>query len=114
MGNDVTLQGKAVLATESLEEGTPACDTAAERAASDAIDTSLPTPFQQQWIDDLYKRHAANLLGYVRKSVGSGPPDPEDIVHASFEKLVSLHNPERIENPHAFLWRTAKNILSSD
>ena len=65
-------------------------------------------------IESLYARHADNLRGYLRKLVGAGPPDPDDVVQAAFEKLANVKNPGQIKSPHAFLWRTAQNIVSSE
>lgn len=64
-------------------------------------------------IEDLYIRHAENLRGYLRRLVGSGPPDPDDVVQAAFEKIATVGNLDRVKSPHAFLWRTAQNIVTS-
>ena len=64
-------------------------------------------------VENLYSRHANNLRGYIRKLVGSGPPDPDDVVHAAFEKLSTVDDLNEIKSPHGFLWRTAQNIVIS-
>lgn len=120
MANDSMLKHKAIEAdqlseglSEDLSAGFTPADPEEDFSRLSQVTLSAK-PIQHQWIDELYSRHASNLLGYLRKLVGSGPPDPQDVVHASFEKLASIDCPESIENPHAFLWRTAQNILSSE
>lgn len=116
MAPDAKARRRSVLATESVEEQQLSNNGVSPRETScESTATRRPAirP-QNDWINELYQRHAGNLLGYIRKLVGRGPPDPQDVVHASFEKLASLEFPDRVENPHAFLWRIAQNILSSE
>ena len=65
-------------------------------------------------LERLYARQASNLRDYLRKLVGSGPPDPDDVVQAAFERIATKKNFSDIKNPSAFLWRTAQNIVTSE
>jgi RNA polymerase sigma-70 factor (ECF subfamily) len=62
-------------------------------------------------LTDLYLNHFSALCAYVRKKFGMGPPDPEDAAQAAFAQFAALKNPERIENPRAFLFTCASNFV---
>lgn len=64
-------------------------------------------------LDGLYREHTPALTAYLRRQFGDGPPDPEDIAHQAFEKLVRRQRSERIDNYPAFLRQTAKNLAIS-
>ncbi len=61
-------------------------------------------------LSHLYAQYSDELTRFVRGKFGMGPPDPEDIVHQAFTNFAEVENPERVENPRAFLYRTANNI----
>jgi len=58
----------------------------------------------------LYRRHWSELLAYARRTFGAGPPEPEDIVQATFARFAALPANTEVANPRAFLFRTAHNI----
>lgn len=58
----------------------------------------------------MYRRHRDELCRHIRKTFGVGPPDPEDIVQSAFAKFGALPEPSAIENPRAYLFRTAHNL----
>jgi len=58
----------------------------------------------------LYRRHWAELVAYARRTFGAGPPEPEDIVQATFARFAALPENAEVANPRAFLFRTAHNI----
>ncbi|WP_165793724.1 RNA polymerase sigma factor [Hyphococcus luteus] len=60
---------------------------------------------------DLYRNHFANLVSNIRKSFGSGPPDPEDVVQSAFAKYASLENPQEIKDPRSFIYIAARNLV---
>jgi RNA polymerase sigma-70 factor (ECF subfamily) len=62
-------------------------------------------------LDALYHAHWGELVGYVRRAFGAGPPEPEDAVQQAFAQFAALEDPERIENPRAFLYRCASNFV---
>jgi RNA polymerase sigma-70 factor (ECF subfamily) len=62
-------------------------------------------------VADLFREHHGSIRRYVARTFGSGPPDPDDVVQAAFEKYASLGEPNGIENPKAFLIRTARNYV---
>ena len=60
---------------------------------------------------DLYRRHLAELTRYIIRTFGAGPPDPEDVVQEAFAQFAALENPQAVENPRAFLYRSAHNLV---
>lgn len=62
-------------------------------------------------MDALYARHWGELCHYIRKHFGPGPPDPEDVAQDAFMKFAAINDREAIENPRAYLFRTAHNVL---
>jgi RNA polymerase sigma factor (sigma-70 family) len=62
-------------------------------------------------IDVLYARHWSELCRYIKKHFGAGPPDPEDIVQETFIKYAAIEDLQTIDNPRAYLFRTAHNVL---
>lgn len=62
-------------------------------------------------LSELYRQHWSAIVGYIRRVCGPGPPDPEDAVQDAFVKYAALAERESIENPPAFLRRTARNFV---
>jgi RNA polymerase sigma factor (sigma-70 family) len=62
----------------------------------------------------LYAEHWSELCGYVKRTFGRGPPDPEDVAQAAFLRFSQLPDRESIGNPKAFLLRMAHNIAISE
>jgi RNA polymerase sigma-70 factor (ECF subfamily) len=62
----------------------------------------------------LYARHRSELIAYVRRRFGAGPPDPEDIAQQAFANYAALGSRDAVANPRAFLFRTAHNIVLND
>ncbi|MEM1261985.1 MAG: sigma-70 family RNA polymerase sigma factor [Pseudomonadota bacterium] len=61
----------------------------------------------------LFLDHSATLVRALRRTFGSGPPDPEDIAQQAFQKLVERQDRSDIRDLPAFLWRTARNAFLS-
>ena len=62
-------------------------------------------------LEILYQRYRHELCQYLRANYGEGPPEPEDVVQAAFAKFAEHPTSHTIENPRAFLYRVARNIL---
>lgn len=62
-------------------------------------------------IADLYRRHYRPLRAFVRRRFGPGPPDPEDVVQASFARFAALPDPSQVRDAKAFLYRCASNYV---
>ena len=62
-------------------------------------------------IERLYLDYADQLSASLRKVYGNGPPDPEDVSHQAFQKLMERGDLGAIANLKAFVWRTARNIV---
>lgn len=59
----------------------------------------------------LYARHRDEIVRFLRRNFGAGPPDPDDVVQQAFERyaIASAHTGD-VQNPRAFLFRTARNL----
>ena len=62
-------------------------------------------------MDVLYARHWGELCHYIKKHFGQGPPYPEDVAQDAFVRFAAIENRETIDNPRAYLFRTAHNAL---
>lgn len=62
-------------------------------------------------LSTLYRNHFTELCANIRKSFGSGPPEPEDAVQTAFAKFATLEHPERVRDARAFLYIAARNIV---
>ncbi|MEM1396000.1 MAG: sigma-70 family RNA polymerase sigma factor [Pseudomonadota bacterium] len=62
----------------------------------------------------LYEDYAVQLSATLRKRYGDGPPDPDDIAQAAFEKVLERGDTASIRNLKAFLWSTARNLLRKE
>ncbi|MEM9743824.1 MAG: sigma-70 family RNA polymerase sigma factor [Pseudomonadota bacterium] len=59
----------------------------------------------------LYEQTIDELVAYLRRQFGEGPPEPQEVAHAAFERLLARQNKTPIENYRAFLWTTARNLV---
>lgn len=85
---------------------------AAEQAEAESAAPAQPLDREAQTrLDHLYREHWAELVAYVRRSFGAGPPDPEDAVQAAFARYATLPNPEFVNSPRPFLYRLATNFV---
>ncbi len=77
-----------------------------------ALDKGTPTLVRRDAaMDVLYARHWGELCHYIKKHFGPGPPDPEDVAQDAFMRFVAIENRHAIDNPRAYLFRTAHNVL---
>lgn len=80
----------------------------------DVKDASLGSGSQakkQRLLQEAYQKYCKKLSFYIQKKYGTGPPEPEDVAQDAFTKFASLEHPADIENPEAFLFVTARNIV---
>lgn len=61
-------------------------------------------------LDRLYRDHIGNLVSWLRRHYGGGPPSPEDIAQIAFTKLAALDDIQRIEKIKPYLYATAVNV----
>ena len=66
---------------------------------------------RHSFLGRLYADYADDLRRYIHAKFGVGPPEPDDVAHAAFMRLAALKNPETVENPQAYLYATARNIV---
>ena len=62
---------------------------------------------------ELFRSYGGDLRHFIWSIVGEGPPDPEDIAQQTFANYAAsrLKNESSIDNPRAFLFRTASNLI---
>ena len=76
------------------------------KAKRQARINAAPKPLAQ-----IYADYQDELFVFVRGKVGSGPPDPDDIVQQAFANYAACDDRASIRNPIAFLVRTAGNLI---
>ncbi|PHZ86743.1 RNA polymerase sigma factor [Paremcibacter congregatus] len=64
-------------------------------------------------LSDLYHKYQKEIVLFARNKVDNGPPEPEDIAQQTFLKYSALDKTTKIDNPRAYLYRIAKNVISS-
>ena len=74
------------------------------------ITAGLGHDSRRKFLDRLFKSHWVELRNVIAARYGAGPPEPEDIVQAAFAQVAALEQPETLDNPRAFLYRTAHNL----
>jgi RNA polymerase sigma factor (sigma-70 family) len=62
-------------------------------------------------LDGLYRALRLELVRFVQKRFGSGPPDPEEVAQAAFERLARTGATGDVENARAFLFTVAANVV---
>ena len=78
---------------------------------SDLLDTpTIHDDEQRRLVSDLYREHWKGICGYIRAHFGAGPPEPEDVAQSAFVRFVTTDS-RGIENPQAFLYATARNLV---
>ena len=85
-----------------MSRSPPVANECKPRAASAASERS---------IEALYSLHSEKITGLIRKHFGSGPPDPEDVTQAAFEKLLERPDLSDVRDFGAFLWTIARNLV---
>ena len=75
------------------------CDSITQSSGPDAHD------FKR-----FFETYRQELCNYLRSRYGGDTFDPEDVAQAAFVKLAQVKNSEKIINPKAFLFATARNI----
>lgn len=62
-------------------------------------------------LEQLYREYRSELTAYIVGRFGAGPPDPDDIVQAAFEKLATYDQAGSIGNFRAFLYTTIRHLI---
>ena len=62
-------------------------------------------------LDNFYRNYFDILCGFLRRRYGNGPPDPEDVAQATFERISELDGLAEIRNPRGFLFTIAGRIF---
>jgi RNA polymerase sigma factor (sigma-70 family) len=63
----------------------------------------------EQTAGDIFRKHYAELCRYVRQKF-SRAGEADDIVQDAFQNILNIDCIDSLENPRAYLYRTAKNI----
>ncbi|MEM6677850.1 MAG: sigma-70 family RNA polymerase sigma factor [Pseudomonadota bacterium] len=86
----------------SFDEATP---------ASVSTPTSGPKRYSSDELEALFRQLAPVITAGLRRAFGNGPPDPEDVTQLAFQKLLERAHHADIRSIHAFVWRTARNLV---
>jgi RNA polymerase sigma factor (sigma-70 family) len=70
---------------------------------------ALPEPADS--LSGLYLRYRRDIVDFIRRKFGPGPPEPEDVAQAVFLQLAAQGERERIEDPRSFLLKAAQNVV---
>ncbi len=66
-------------------------------------------PNQKRFLEILFLNHSKELLAFARQR--SGVDSAEDLVQETYARVLQHPNLESIENPRAFLYKTATNLI---
>ncbi len=58
----------------------------------------------------LYRRYGDEVRGWIQSNYQCGYDEAEDLLQQAFLHLLSVAEPAKIDNPRAFLYRTARNL----
>ncbi len=61
-------------------------------------------------LDEIYRRHGDEVRAYLRRRLDS-PEDAEDLAQEAFLRVQRSGRLDELENPRAYLLRTAENLL---
>ncbi len=61
------------------------------------------------FVGEIFRQYGRDLLGFLRARVNSG--DVEDIAQKAYLQLLQHPDPAEIQNPKAYLFRTANNLM---
>jgi len=89
MADDPTKSSAANILALPVEQRTPAPDS----------------------LSGLYLRYRRDIVEFVRRKFGPGPPEPEDVAQAVFLQLAANTGRAPIQNPRSFLLKAAQNIV---
>jgi RNA polymerase sigma factor (sigma-70 family) len=90
--------------------------SSSERGVSAASDEAIDLPQGQgaqrpDALSALYLRHRQDVVDFVRRKFGAGPPDPEDVAQAVFLQLAAHGRLRQVDNPRSFLLKSAQNLV---
>ena len=83
------------------------------KAATAASPSDPTTSNFAEMFKSVYAEQFTPLASWLHAAFGAGPPEPEDVAQRAFANLARRGDLSDIENPKAFLWRTARNIMVS-
>ncbi|GAB3111538.1 sigma-70 family RNA polymerase sigma factor [Aestuariicella hydrocarbonica] len=68
-------------------------------------------PSHKQLWNKLYHQYQSELVRYLQGKWRKQPQDASDIAHQAFERFMAVAEPERIEQPRAYLYQLARNLV---
>ena len=75
-------------------------------------DAQAPPVDGQTRLAAVFSESYRDVFAFVRGRVGAGPPDPDDIVQQAFANFAAMDDRSGVNNPTAFLVRTAGNLIT--
>ena len=94
-----------------MSEPTAAIDTGHRDGIPANVRDGLRPSVAGGSIAELYATHSEKVTSLLRKHFGDGPPDPEDVTQAAFQKLMERPNLSDVRDLGGFLWQIARNLV---
>lgn len=79
--------------------------------APDAVSTASDDREKRHFIEKLFREYWSDLVRWLARRYGAGPPEPEEVAQAAFAALARLERVDSIRNPKAFLYTVAVNAM---
>lgn len=66
---------------------------------------------QKQLWSELYNKYQSELVHYLQGKWRKEPDDASDIAHQAFERFMTVAEPQGIQQPRAYLYQLARNLV---
>ena len=81
-----------------------------------SVSASAGNPIESGGLSDhrlkrIYNLYFNELRAYIYRTFGAGPPEPEDVAQSAFTRYAMAKERGNIENPRAYLYATARNVI---
>lgn len=80
----------------------------------DAVEHRDMTNARLRFLRAVYTRYIDELRGYLHRTLRSSQQDADDVAQAAFTRLAAQKAPHKIENPRAYLYQTARNLMADE
>lgn len=71
----------------------------------------IVTEQRKHFLKSIYRRHRKALVRHVRGLVQGREDEADDVVQSVFTRFSALEEPQKLENPEGYLYRSARNLV---
>jgi RNA polymerase sigma factor (sigma-70 family) len=89
---------------DQLKAGVALAGTGSEQTAALSAEAS-------SMLATLYREHATTMRRYIARRFGAGPPEPEEVIQATFAKMAAVEDLARLKDPRGYLYSIACNFV---